>query len=243
MASTSYLARVIYKPHTADGLWTGTYNLLLKAKSIPAPVSAPNTVESTTLEDDVQTFETGIKTSDSRQVTGNLEKDYLDNLDNLSGAKLDIIHLYGVQGIGEVAKYAYVGQVTATPNDIGGVDEILEMTATIVPNTAAVKMTDTLSIVDNQDGTFTVSAGSVTPDIVLNKSHLAMNVDDVARLKATTIPSGETITWTSSDTEIATVSNGIVTAKDVGTATITAKITVNTVDYTDTCSVVVTAGV
>ena len=243
MASTSYLARVIYKPHTADGLWTGTYNLLLKAKSIPAPVSAPNTVESTTLEDDVQTFETGIKTSDSRQVTGNLEKDYLDNLDNLSGAKLDIIHLYGVQGIGEVAKYAYVGQVTATPNDIGGVDEILEMTATIVPNTAAVKMTDTLSIVDNQDGTFTVSAGSVTPDIVLNKSHLAMNVDDVARLKATTIPSGETITWTSSDTDTATVSNGIVTAKAVGSATITAKITVNTVDYTDTCSVVVTAGV
>lgn len=243
MASTSYLARVIYKPHTADGLWTGTYNLLLKAKSIPAPVSAPNTVESTTLEDDVQTFETGIKTSDSRQVTGNLEKDYLDNLDNLSGAKLDIIHLYGVQGIGEVAKYAYVGQVTATPNDIGGVDEILEMTATIVPNTAAVKMTDTLSIVDNQDGTFTVSAGSVTPDIVLNKSHLAMNVDDVARLKATTIPSGETITWTSSDTDTATVSNGIVTAKAAGSATITAKITVNTVDYTDTCSVVVTAGV
>ena len=243
MASTSYLARVIYKPHTVDGLWTGTYNLLLKAKSIPAPVSAPNTVESTTLEDDVQTFETGIKTSDSRQVTGNLEKDYLDNLDNLSGAKLDIIHLYGVQGIGEVAKYAYVGQVTATPNDIGGVDEILEMTATIVPNTAAVKMTDTLSIVDNQDGTFTVSAGSVTPDIVLNKSHLAMNVDDVARLKATTIPSGETITWTSSDTDTATVSNGIVTAKAVGSATITAKITVNTVDYTDTCSVVVTAGV
>lgn len=243
MASTSYLARVIYKPHTADNLWAGTYNLLLKAKSIPAPVSAPNTVESTTLEDDVQTFETGIKTSDSRQVTGNLEKDYLDNLDNLSGVKLDILHLYGTQGIGEVAKYGYVGQVTVTPNDVGGVDEILEMTATIVPNTAAAKMTDVLSVVDNGDGTFTVSAGAVSPDIILNKSYLDMSVDDVARLKATTTPSGETITWTSSDTEVAEVSNGIVTAKDVGNATITAKITVNGVNYTDTCSVVVSAGV
>ena len=49
-------------------------NFLVRAKSMPAPVSAPNTVESTTLEDDAQTFEMGIKTSDSKEVTGNLEK-------------------------------------------------------------------------------------------------------------------------------------------------------------------------
>lgn len=99
----------------------------------------------------------GIKTSDSKEITGNLEKDYLDNLDGLAGQKLDIIHLYGTDGIGTVAKYAYVGQAIATPNDVGGVDEILEMTATIIPNTAAVKITDDYTVVDNNDGTFTVT--------------------------------------------------------------------------------------
>lgn len=113
MASVSYLSRVIFKEHTGDSLentnFAGSYKLLVRAKSIPSPVSAPNNVESTTLEDDAQTFEMGIKTSDSKEITGNLEKEYLDNLSD-PNKKLDIIHLYGTQGVGEVAKYAYVGQ-------------------------------------------------------------------------------------------------------------------------------------
>lgn len=157
MASTSYKARIIFKEHTADGAWDGEYKLLVKAKSIPAPVSAPNTVESTTLEDDAQTFEMGIKTSDSKEVEGNLEKEYLDNIEELGGKKLDIIQLYGTQGVGEVAKYAYVGQAMATPSDVGGVDEILGMAVTIIPNTAAARVTDELTVTDNGNGTFTVA--------------------------------------------------------------------------------------
>lgn len=160
MASTSYLARVIFKEHTDTGEATdfaGTYKLLVKAKSMPAPVSAPNTVESTTLEDDSQTYEMGIKTSDSKEITGNLEKEYLDAIDELEGEKIDIMQLYGTKGIGEVAKYAYVGQAVATPTDVGGVDEILEMSVTIVPNTAAKKVTDDYTVTDNGDGTFTVT--------------------------------------------------------------------------------------
>lgn len=163
MASTSYLARAIFKEHTDSGDATdfsGTYKLLVKAKSMPSPVSAPNTVESTTLEDDTQTFEMGIKTSDSKEVTGNLEKEYLDAIDELAGKKIDIMQLYGTQGIGEVAKYAYVGQAIATPTDVGGADEILEMSVTIIPNTAAKKVTDDFTVVDNKDGTFTVTKKS-----------------------------------------------------------------------------------
>lgn len=160
MASTSYLARVIFKEHTDTGEATdfaGTYKLLVKAKSMPAPVSAPNTVESTTLEDDSQTYEMGIKTSDSKEITGNLEKEYLDAIDELEGGKIDIMQLYGTKGVGEVAKYAYVGQAVATPTDVGGVDEILEMSVTIVPNTAAKKVTDEYTVTDNGDGKFTVA--------------------------------------------------------------------------------------
>lgn len=71
--------------------------------------------------------------------------------------KVDIIQLYGTDGVGGVAKYAQTGTVTATPNDVGGNDEILEMTATIIPATTAEKCTDKLKVVDNNDGTFTVT--------------------------------------------------------------------------------------
>lgn len=160
MASTSYLTRAIFKEHTDTGDTTdfaGTYKLLVKSKSMPAPVSAPNTVESTTMEDDAQTYEMGIKTSDSKEVSGNLEKKYLDAIEDLAGKKIDIMQLYGTDGVGGVAKYAYVGQAMATPTDVGGYDEILEMAVTIIPNTAAKKVTDDYTVVDNKDGTFTVA--------------------------------------------------------------------------------------
>jgi len=158
MAATSYLCRVIYKEQSASNNdVNGSYKLLVKAKNMPAPVSAPNTIESTTLEDDAQTFEMGIKTSDAKEVTGNLEKEYLDAIEGLSGHKLDIFFLYGTQGVGEVAKYYMVGTCTATPTDVGGADEILEMAVTIVPNSASKLCTDDYTIVDNGDGTFTIS--------------------------------------------------------------------------------------
>lgn len=158
MADTSYLARVIWKEHTTDNNFAGTYDLLLAAKSIPSPVSAPNTVESTTLEDDTQTFEMGIKQSSSREVTGNLNKDDLDAIDSNYGKKLDIMHLYGTDGLGGTAKYAYVGTVVATPSDVSGVDTILEMTATIVPTTVSQRVTDDYTVTyDSTTKKFTVT--------------------------------------------------------------------------------------
>lgn len=164
MASTSYLSRIIYKEHSGDSLdevdFAGSYKLLLPAKTIPAPVGAPNTVESTTLEDAVQTFEMGIKTSDSKEVTGNLIKETLDAISALGNKRIDILHLYGTDGIGGVAKYAYVGTASATVSDVGGNDEILGMTVTIVPNTAATLVTDNFTVVDGKNGTFTVTKKS-----------------------------------------------------------------------------------
>lgn len=161
MAITSYLSRIIYKEFEGEDLqsvdFAGSYKLLVRAKTIPAPVGAPNTVESTTLEDAAQTYEMGIQTTDSKEFTGNLEKDYLDGIDELKGKRVCIIQLYGTDGIGGEAKYAYVAQVTATPSDIGGVDEIVEMSVTAIPNTVPAKVTDNFTVVDGKNGTFTVS--------------------------------------------------------------------------------------
>ena len=185
----------------------------------------------------------GIKTADSKEVTGNLEKEYLDKIDALAGEKIDIIQLYGTKGIGEVAKYAYVGQAVATPNDVGGIDEILEMTVTIVPNSAAKKVTDDFTVVDNGDGTFTVSKNTVTPSVTLNQSTATVRVGETITLSATTVPADATVTWTSDAETYATVANGVVTGVAEGSANITATITVDGTDYTATCAVTVDSGV
>lgn len=162
MASTNYLTRAIFCETPVSDLdnvdFSGSYKLLVKSKSMPAPVSAPNTVESTTYEDDSQTFEMGIKQSSSKEITGNLEKEYLDAIESLDKSKkYKVMQLYGTDGVGGVAKYAYVGQFSATPTDNSGADGILEMAVTVIPNTAASKVTDDYTVTDNGDGTFTVA--------------------------------------------------------------------------------------
>lgn len=84
--------------------------------------------------------------------------------------------------------------------------------------------------------------GTDTPYVSLNKSSLELEGMESETLIATVSPVGATVTWSSSNTSKATVnSSGVVTAgTSPGTATITAKITVNGTDYTDTCSVQVT---
>lgn len=155
MAESSYLARVIYREHAEGGL-AGDYKLLVRAKSIPSPVGTPNNLESTTTEDGDQTFVPGIRTSDALSITGNLEKKYYDALDDLEGKELDVIFLYGTDGIGGTLKISRSGKVVVSPNDIG-VNEVMEMTVTFIPSSASKKVTDTITVTDGKDGTFTVA--------------------------------------------------------------------------------------
>ncbi len=85
--------------------------------------------------------------------------------------------------------------------------------------------------------TFTVTVK--TPSIALSASSKSMTVGDSTTLSATTTPSGQTVTWTSSNTSVATVSGGTITAKASGSTTITAKFTYNGITYSKTCSVTV----
>jgi uncharacterized protein YjdB len=62
-------------------------------------------------------------------------------------------------------------------------------------------------------------------------------------MTATTVPEDASVTYTSSDDSVAHITPvmGKITAGEAGTATITGTITVDGVDYTDTCAVTVTA--
>jgi uncharacterized protein YjdB len=78
------------------------------------------------------------------------------------------------------------------------------------------------------------------PTITLDKSTLALTVGGATgALVATTTPNDFVVSWSSSDDTVATVAGGVVTPVAAGSATITAKITVDGIDYEATCAVTV----
>ena len=88
-----------------------------------------------------------------------------------------------------------------------------------------------------------VKAGTspATPFVEINTHSFTLANGSTQQLAATVNPAGTSITWSSSATGKATVSSaGLVTGAAAGTSIITASITVNSVAYTDTCTVVVT---
>ena len=76
--------------------------------------------------------------------------------------------------------------------------------------------------------------------VSLNKTTATLDIDDTETLTATVLPANATdksVTWQSSDIEVATVVNGVVTAVGVGSATITAKTTDG--EFIATCEITV----
>lgn len=82
----------------------------------------------------------------------------------------------------------------------------------------------------------------VTPSVLISTHAASITEGDTVTLTAVTNPASQTVTWSSSDTSVATVtSGGVVEGVAEGNAIITATITVSGVAYTDTCTVVVAA--
>lgn len=108
-------------------------------------------------------------------------------------------------------------------------------------------------VIDERDGLADVSgffSQVVTPDnvaslakatttaISLSSSSESIVKDETATITATTTPSGQHVTWSSSNPAVATVAGGVITAIAVGTAVITA----TSGNYSASCAVTVTAG-
>lgn len=78
------------------------------------------------------------------------------------------------------------------------------------------------------------------PSVTLDKDTVTVAEGADETLTATTVPAGETVTWSSSNDEVATVDDGVVTGVAAGEAIITASITVDSQTYSATCAVTVT---
>jgi uncharacterized protein YjdB/endonuclease I len=78
--------------------------------------------------------------------------------------------------------------------------------------------------------------GDISQSLSLNHDNVTLQVGQTQQLSVVTNPNSETITWSSSNPSVATVSqSGLITAKSVGSATITAQGT----QTSDTCEVIV----
>jgi len=84
------------------------------------------------------------------------------------------------------------------------------------------------------------AAGSIS----LSQSFLTLTKEDSVSITANMSPSGQAVTWSSSNTSVATLSGGqdhlsYITAVGAGTTTITASMTYNGKVYSDSCTVTV----
>lgn len=128
--------------------------------------------------------------------------------------------------------------------DVSGIVYVYGTTSNTTRTVKALKVgtTTITATVAGQTATCTVT---VTPkaipveSITLNKTQLSLVKGTTETLTATVLPTTATdkaVTWESSDTAVATVENGVVTAVAAGNATITAKAG----EKTATCAVTVT---
>lgn len=88
----------------------------------------------------------------------------------------------------------------------------------------------------------TVTPAVVVPSVSVVPSRAVIDAGSSVALEAIVVPAGAAVTWTSSAQTYATVDEaGVVTGAAEGSATITAQITYDGTNYTDTCAVTVNA--
>lgn len=154
--ATGLKSRIIYREvpsaPTEGSYWAGTYKLLIRAKSIPSPFGSTNMVDTSTLEDLVETQEMGRRSAGSMEVQGAFEKSKKDDMVSAEGKKLDFCILYGTDGKGSEGICAFIGQESFAPDE--ATDDHLTGTATVSVQTVPKWIEDdyTVTVVEDENG-------------------------------------------------------------------------------------------
>ena len=151
--ATGLKSRIIYREvpsaPTEGSYWAGTYKLLIRAKSIPSPFGSTNMVDTTTLEDLVETQEMGRRSAGSMEVQGAFEKSKKDDMVSAEGKKLDFCILYGTDGKGSEGICAFIGQESFAPDE--ATDDHLTGTATVSVQTVPKWIEDDYTVTVEED--------------------------------------------------------------------------------------------
>lgn len=117
------------------------YTKLIDIKDFPDLGGAPETLETTTLSDSMQTYIPGIQSLDALEFSANYTKEDFDTLKDLEGTEMYFAVWFGgtvsggtVTPTGSDGKFEFKGQLSVFPTG-GGVNEVVGMTITIAPST------------------------------------------------------------------------------------------------------------
>jgi hypothetical protein len=117
------------------------YEKLIDIKDFPDLGGAPETLETTTLSDSMQTYIPGIQSLDALEFNANYTKEDFESLKALEGQELHYAVWFGgtvssatVTPTGTDGKFNFKGSLSVFPTG-GGVNEVVGMTITIAPST------------------------------------------------------------------------------------------------------------
>lgn len=130
-AISSYNAKLM---HYKGSSW----QQLIPVKTTPQLGGAPEMLETTTLDDNMQTFINGIQASEAMTFLANYDSEKYDELKLLENKTEKYAVWFGNDGQGSAGKFSFQGQLSVFVNDTS-VNGVVEMTITIVPSTPIVK--------------------------------------------------------------------------------------------------------
>lgn len=229
MAISTYKTFLMKGTDTGSGI---SYSKLIDIKEFPDLGGIPEMLDTTTMSDSARTYILGIQETEAMTFTANYTLADFDAIKALEYVEQNFAVWLGASVVNEVAtptgvdgKFEFKGYITVTKKG-GGVNEVQNMTITIAPTTV-IKET---------------AGGSGDPWINLSTHIVRVAEGGTVKIKATTNPEGETVTWTSETVAVANVtSNGVISGEGEGNTIVTASITKDGVTYNDTCTVIVTA--
>lgn len=136
MAISNFKARLM-KKGSGDA-----YEMLVPIKGTPALAGQPNRLETTTNEDEAQTFIAGIKQmGDGTSVKANYEPEDYDKLKALEHVQAEYSIWFGNNGEGEKGKFNFTGEISVGIDETE-VDGVVEMTISIMNSTPFEKVAE-----------------------------------------------------------------------------------------------------
>lgn len=132
MAISSFNTKLM---HSTDGT---DWEQLLPVKTTPQIGGEREQLETTTMDDDMQTFINGIQSSEAMAFTANYDMAKYDALKLLENKTEHYAVWFGNDGLGSAGKYKFQGQLAVFINE-AEVNGVIEMTINITPGTPITK--------------------------------------------------------------------------------------------------------
>ena len=138
MATSSYKTFLMHKKGEA-------YEKLVDIKDYPDIGGSPETLETTTLSDGMQTYINGIQSSEAMEFTINYDSETFDTIDAMADTEQEFAIWFGgseeagvVTPTGDEGKFAFKGYISIRVSG-KGVNEVRESVISIAPSTVITK--------------------------------------------------------------------------------------------------------